>query len=186
VHRRRHGHRHVHCTRLMLALLAPVPAKILEDGFAVSNPSGFVAFGTGELGEEKSGAWSFEFFSKEELAEGKGVLPVLIFGSSTDLQEPHPMHRPGFVTAIGTYQGITEAKNYRHPDPSLRPKAALEGDTRWAMFWEVSNLKRLAKLSQIPLKRLKLRGKGRLASHSGESPRGPLLVVLPDEFAMKL
>ena len=52
----------------MLALLAPVPAKILADGFDVANPSGLVAFGTGELGEDKSGAWSFEFFLKEEFA----------------------------------------------------------------------------------------------------------------------
>jgi hypothetical protein len=82
---------------------------------------------------------------KEEFAEGKGTLPVPIFGSSTDLQGPHPLHRPGYVTAIGAYQGTTGAKDYKHPDPSLRPKSALEGDTRWAMFWEVSNLRSLAK-----------------------------------------
>src|ERR1700689_1995112 len=116
----------------MLALLAPVPAKILADGFDVENPSGLVAFGTGELGGDKSGAWSFEFFLKEEFAEGKGTLPVLIFGSSTDLLGPHPLHRPGYATAIGTYQGTTEAKNYSPPDP----KSALGGDTGRAMFWE--------------------------------------------------
>lgn len=159
--------------------------KILADGFEVVNPSGLVAFGTGELGEDKSGAWSFEFFLKEEFAEGKGTLPVLIFGSSTDLQGPHPLHRPGYVTAVGIYQGTTEAKNYRHPDPSLRPKSAVEGDTRWAMFWQVSNLRSLAVQDQIPLKNLKLPGSGRLASHSGKSPRGPLVVVLPEELAKK-
>ena len=170
----------------MLALLAPVPAKILADGFDVTSPSGLVAFGTGEVGNDKTGAWSFEFFSKEEFSEGKGSLPVLIFGSSTDLNGPHPLHRPGYVTAVGTYQGTTEAKNCKHPDPTLRPKAALDGDTRWTMFWEISNLKPLVREHQIPLKQLWLPGRGNLVHHSGESPRGPQLLVLSEELAKNL
>jgi hypothetical protein len=75
----------------MIAMLAPVPAEILASGFEVKNPRGVVAFGTGEPSGEKSGAWSFEFFSREEFKEGNGELKVLIYGSSTGLKNAHPL-----------------------------------------------------------------------------------------------
>src|ERR1043166_3155626 len=62
----------------MIALLAPVPAVHLPDAFKVQNAEGIVAFGTGAKSEVNSGEWSFQFFSKEEFSEGKGILPVLI------------------------------------------------------------------------------------------------------------
>jgi len=167
---------------MMLAMLAPVPAEILADGFKVENPSGLVAFGTGEPSEDNSGAWSFEFFSKEEFVEGKGNLPVLIYGSSSGLKASHSFYHTGFVTAVGVYERTTAAKSWKHPDSSLRPKFALESDTKWTMFWEVSKLRPLAKKNHIPLSKLKLPGIGKLKSYSGAPPRGPMLVVVPDEF----
>jgi hypothetical protein len=170
----------------MLAMLAPVPAEVLADAFEVKNPDGLVAFGTGEPGEEKSGAWSFEFFSKDEFKEGKGKLKVLIFGSSTDLKGPHPLHRPGFVVATGVFEGTTVAKGGKHPDPTLRPKFARDFDTQWTMFWEVSQLQRLSKVHQVSLKKLKLPGTGKLRPYAGTSPRGPLLVVVPAEITKSI
>jgi hypothetical protein len=171
----------------MFAMLAPVPAEILADGFEVKNPCGLVAFGTGAPSEEKSGAWSFEFFSKQEFVEGKGALKVLIYGSSTGVKgQPHPLYRAGHVIAVGVYEGIAPAKAWKHPDPTLRPKIARETDTKWTMFWEVSQLRLLAKEDQIPLKKLKLPGTGKLKAYAGTPPRGPMLVIVPEEFTKSL
>jgi hypothetical protein len=170
----------------MLAMLAPVPAEILASGLEVKNPRGVVAFGTGEPSEKNSGAWSFEFFSKEEFKEGKGDLKVLIYGSSTDLATAHPLYRPGYVTAIAVYERVTTAKVGKHPDDSLRPNYALETDTKWTMFWEVSHLRALPKEKQIPLKKLLLPGTGKLKAYAGTPPRGPLLVVVPEIITKSL
>lgn len=167
----------------MLAILAPVPAEILADGFEVKNPEGLVAFGTGALTEQNSGAWSFQFFSNRELEGGKGKVPVLIYGSSTDLSGPHPLHRPGYVTAVAIYEGYRIQKAAgKHPRPDFRPKSALAGDWAYPIFWEVSKLRPLPRNEYIPLKKLKLAGTGKLKPHSGMPPRGPQLVVLPNEF----
>src|SRR5258706_15866086 len=127
----------------MLALLAPVQAEILADGYHVRNSAGLVAFGTGAATEENSGAWSFEFFSKPEFKSGKGYLPVLIFGSGTDLAGPHPLHRPGYVTATAIYEGVRTGVRGKHPQPAFRPQAALDADFDYPLFWEVSKLKAL-------------------------------------------
>jgi hypothetical protein len=169
----------------MIAMLAPVPAVILADALELRNSSDVVAFGTGDPSSNDGGRWSFEFFSKDEFANGKGTLKVLIYGSSTDLMPPHPLHRPGHVTAIAVYQGITPAKAGKHPDDSLRPKYALGTDGRWTMFWEVSQLKALSKEQQIPLKALLLPSTGKLRKYAG-IPRGPMLVVVPEPFAAAL
>jgi hypothetical protein len=170
----------------MIALLEPVPAVHLPDAFKVQNAEGIVAFGTGAKSEVKSGEWSFQFFSKEELLEGKGILPVLIFGSATELKTSSQYHRPGYVTVSAIYEGWTPAKNWKHPRPEFRPKSALDGDTEWTSFWEVSHLKFLGKAAQIPLAKLKLSGKGALRPHSGIAPIGPQLVVLSEELAASI
>jgi hypothetical protein len=166
----------------MLALLAPVPAEILADGLELKNPEGLVAFGTGALTEENSGAWSFEFFSKPEINDSRGVLPVLIYGSSTDVVGPHPLFHPGHVTAVAVYEGIRAGVAGKHPRPDFRPKSALIGDWNYPLFWEVSKLKALPKQDHIPLKKLNLAGIGKLKAHSGTPPRGPQLIVVPDQF----
>jgi hypothetical protein len=164
----------------MLAVLAPVPAYILADGLKVTNPEGRVAFGTGE---NSGGAWSFEFFSNPEIVASKGELPVLIYGSATDLHDKeHTLYRPGYATAIGRYEDIRPSKAGKHPRPDFRPKSALEDDTAYPLFWEVSKLRALEPKERIPLKKLKLAGVGKLRSYSGMAPRGPLLVIVPDEF----
>src|SRR5437763_16600101 len=122
----------------MLAILAPVPAGILEDGLKVKNREGIIAFGTGSPARENSGAWSFEFFSKPEIVESIGELPVLIYGSKTGLTKPHHLYQPGYVTAVGLYQGIEEARAGKHARPDFRPEAALIGDTDYPFFWHVS------------------------------------------------
>jgi len=53
----------------MLAILAPVPAEILADGFKVKNPEGRVAFGTGT--QDTGGGWSYEFFLKPDINQAK-------------------------------------------------------------------------------------------------------------------
>jgi hypothetical protein len=167
-----------------LAILAPVPAEILADGLTVQNPEGIVAFGTGALDGNNSGAWSWEFFSKAEIAESRGEIPVLIYGSATDLVTDHRLHRPRYVTAIGIYENLQPAKGGRHPRPDFRPPSALTGDTGHPLFWEVSGLRELPRKEQVPLGKLKLFGSGvgKLKSHTGVAPRGPQLVVVPNEF----
>lgn len=164
----------------MLAILAPVPSGILGDAFEVKNPEGIVAFGTGGLEGENSGAWSFDFFSNPDIANAKGEIPVLIFGSASGLTGRHELHHPGYVTAVARYQGIRAARAGRHPRPDFRPAIALRGDTGHALFWEISALKRLSPENHIPLGKLKLPGTGKLKSHSGISPRGPQLVFVSD------
>src|SRR5258707_14121522 len=167
----------------MLAVLAPVPAWILADGFEVNNPEGVVAFGTGSLEGQNSGAWSFEFFSKPEIANSRGELRVLIYGSATDLVgKQHELHHPGYVTAVGTYRGMREARAGKHPRPDFRPKSALVDDTGCPLFWAASELRPLARKHHIPLNKLKLAGVGKLKPHPGIAPRGPQLIVVPDEF----
>jgi hypothetical protein len=170
----------------MLAMLAPVPADILASGLEVMNPHGVVALGTGAPSEEKSGAWSFEFFSKEEFKDGKGQLKVLIYGSATDSKTAHPLYRPGYVTAMAVYERVTPAKAGKHPDDSVRPEYALETDTKWTMFWEVSHLSALPKEKQIALNKLLLPGTGKLKAYAATPPRGPLLVVVPEIIAKSL
>jgi hypothetical protein len=172
----------------MLAILAPVPAEILADGFNVKNLEGIVAFGTGSLDSENSGAWSFEFFSRAEIAHSKDEIPVVIYGSATDLVAKHRLHRPGYVTAVGVYHDLRAPKAGKHPRPDFRPHSALIGDTLYPLFWEVIELRELSKKEQIPLKKLKLfgSGAGKLKPHTGVAPRGPQLVVIADEFASVL
>jgi hypothetical protein len=167
----------------MLAVLAPVPAWILADGLEVNNPEGIVAFGTGSLEGNNSGAWSFEFFSKPEIENGKGGLRVLIYGSATDLVgKQHELYHPGYATAVAVYRGITPAKAGKHPRPEFRPKSALDDDTGYPLFWEVSDLRPLSRKNYVPLSKLKLPNVGKLKAHSGVPPRGPQLVIVPDEF----
>jgi hypothetical protein len=163
-----------------------VPAQILASGFEVVNPERRVAFGTGANIGENSGAWSFEFFTKPEIESEKGNLPVLIYGSATDLLGSHPLHRPGYITAVAVYEGIRESVGGKHPLPEFRPKAALAGDWDYPLFWEVSKLRPLPKTDQIPLNKLKLAGKGKLKTHSGSAPRGPQLTVVPEEFTARI
>jgi hypothetical protein len=132
---------------------------------------------------ENSGAWSFEFFSQPEIANRKGKIPVLIYGSSTGV--PNSLyHYPGYVTAVAVYERLQEPNvGGKHPRLDFRPKSALSGDTNYPLFWEVSNLRALHKAERIPLKKLKLFGAGKLKSHPGTPPRGPQLIDAPDELA---
>jgi hypothetical protein len=165
----------------MLALLAPVPAVHLPDAFKVKNADGVVAFGTGDKSGKSGGEWSFSFFSQDDLKQGQGNLPVLIYGSATDLKGPNSFHHAGFVTALAVYQRVREAKAGKHPIPEYRPASALSGDTDWIFFWEVCQLTSLAKGDHIPLASLKLKGTGKLKAHSGSAPHGPELVVLSSD-----
>jgi|ERR1051326_2461078 hypothetical protein len=166
----------------MLALLAPVPAVHLPDAFRVQNADGIVAFGTGAESGKSGGEWSFTFFSKAELKEGEGSLPVLIYGSETDLKPPNPYFHAGHVTALAIYQRVRHARGGEHPIPEYRPEGARLTDKKWVFFWEVSHLKVLDEHQHIKLKDLYLPGKGKLKKYSGIAPRGPRLVVVPDKL----
>jgi hypothetical protein len=169
----------------VIAILAPVPAEILSGGIQVKNPEGRVAFGTGTMTGENSGAWSFEFFSKPEIQDRKGEIRVLIYGSSTD-GSGSPLYHPGHVIAVAVYERIQEAKACKHPRSDFRPKSALSGDSDYPLFWEVSKLRGLPAAEHLPLKKLKLFGTGKLKSYPGTPPRGPQLIVVPEELAASL
>ena len=152
----------------MYAILAPVPAILLQE--ALELHSSIVAFGSN----------AFEFFSSDEVKAEKGKIRVLIFASNTDASGPHPLYKPGYVTFNGTYEGFEPSVGGVHKFPEERPPSA-KFDTPVGIFWRVSNLKKLE--MALPLKQLKLPplpGAEKLRKYSGNSPRGPLLIVDPN------
>ena len=143
-----------------------------------------MAFGSGWVGEEKSGSSSWELLQS---LEGEGVvpgLPVLIYASSTTNSGILTYHRPGYITFVGELAHITRANiTGKHPHPELRPRSAHLRDTPAAVFWEVSHLRHLSRSEQISYGKLK-----RVAGQRGKGvaittyPRGPTRVLVPEEF----
>ena len=168
----------------MYALLAPVPEDHLGDALRVCAAEGRVAFGSGWVGEEKSGSSSWELF---ESLKREGVvpgLPVLIYASSTSDTGLLRYHRPGYVTFVGQLVGATSANSAgKHPRAEVRPASALSGDTPAAVFWEVAALRLLNVAEQFPYAKLKRVSRDRSTGIAITSyPRGPTRVLVPKEL----
>lgn len=98
------------------------------------------------------GSEAWDVFSKVNETYGNGI-PVLIY-STVHHGDPDHLARPGYATFRAVYLGITPAQAGKHPNPSIRPAATLEGpgaDTAWSIFWEVSDLVQLEKQDHVAI-----------------------------------
>jgi hypothetical protein len=126
--------------------------------------------------EQSTGAWSFEFFSKAELAGEEGYLPVFIYVSH-DSESTGPLR----AQYRGIYNGFLPAlSNGKHSVPAERPESALEGDTPGSVFWRVKSLVELPKSSRPLLKTFKTWRAGKPHLPVTHIPRRPELVFAPD------
>ena len=133
-----------------VGLLAPVPAILLRSALETCAAQGKVAFGTD----------AFEMFAKLDQQFGESV-PVLIYPTGQH-GDPDGLCTPGFVSYRATYRGTQQAWKGKHPTPTLRPTATVEGDqqdSKWALFWEVNDLVRLSKIDRVPVSELTAEGK---------------------------
>lgn len=154
-------------TAAHIALLAPVPLEHLVAGKKKADEVGRVAFG--------SGAW--EVFRKlDALRKGMPVDVYIYASDDADGRNSEVSWRARYICHVEGEMGA-------HPDGMLyRPESTTKypGDNRghWAVFWEVENLRRLAKDQRMPLADLtgfeKEKAYGR-----GFAPRGPLLIEHP-------
>ena len=149
-----------------VALLAPVPLVHLRDGFEVCVEQGKVAFG--------SRAWEV-FRELDQIRSGQAV-PVLIYASMADTDGPI------FVSWAGQYVGHVESNSGAHPaGMKYRPPSTEENSSDnlgwWAVFWEVTNLKKLPEDQQLSMKDIQSR-KGHFYK-SSFVPEGPIIVQNP-------
>ena len=143
-----------------LALLAPVPEGLLEQGLKVSAKKGKVAFGSRD----------WELF--RELDDDRDGLPVDVF-----IYASHGDTNDKVVSWQGRYVGYVEGVDGRHPDGRrYRSSLALEdGSGYWAVFWEVEGLERVEPISIGDLR-------GRRATKNYGSafvPEGPIIIEHP-------
>src|SRR5216684_2833302 len=152
---------------LKKVVLAPVPWVHLES--MEKKPKLFerVAFGTSRLA----------------VTDEYATLSIFIYGSGLD----HTRHRSGVVTWTGFVDKIERAvqagqRSGQHPDKSLRPMTAEDGDTAFIRFLEVTNIQLLN--PPLPLTRFtKEDGKGK--PFTGPVPRWPVLAFLQDPPSLK-
>lgn len=130
------------------ALLAPIPLRHLEGSIELLRDKEFVLFGSDK----------FDVFEKTEVGS-----EVLIYVSHDDA-EPVVSYR-------GIYRGIVgEPMQMRHLERlGHRPPSTAE--EKWALYWKVSNITKLAK--PIALSDIQLPTGGYLKGY----PRGPTHVV---------
>lgn len=105
-------------------------------------------------------------------------LPIFIYGSGP----AHKRFLPGVVTWTGTIDKIERAierglRSGKHPDDTIRPLTAEEGDSAFISFLEVTNIALLKR--SLPLARFTKRdGKGK--PFTGVVPQWPVLAYLGD------
>jgi hypothetical protein len=141
-------------------LLAPVPWEHLESAEVQPELRERVAFGS----------------SSAQVHSLSAGIPVFIYGSD----HRHKRFRPGIVTWAGTLGAVVKAvqsgpRSGKHPERSVRPPSAEEGDTAFENFFEVLGLQPLAaprKLAEFT----KSNGKGK--PFTGDVPRWPVLAYL--------
>jgi hypothetical protein len=122
------------------------------------------------------GSNSWEVFDKATQEYGEG-LPVLIYATHHD-GDPDKLCDPGYATFRGLYLGTTLAQAGKHPNPTVRPSATVEGpgaDTAWAFFWEVRDLVQVTKPERVAITSLTAEGKVKPLP-KGTVPHGPMLV----------
>ncbi len=116
-------------------LLAPVPTVHLPDLQEIAGRGGHVALGSD----------AFDLFERLKRSGAAGALPVYIVASRSGLGAGQtPRFDVNKVHFRGVLADVVPAVRGRHPDPALRPASALETDTVWALFWEVSDLERIS------------------------------------------
>lgn len=140
-----------------IALLAPVPEGLLEDGLRICRTKGKVAFG--------SRAWEL-FRNLDERRDGMPV-DVLIYASHRDDTDR-------VVSWGARYVDHVEGVDGKHPEGRrYRSRLALEdGSGWWAVFWEVEDLHQV---EPIPICELASYGEGKPYSKSFV-PEGPILI----------
>lgn len=144
-------------------VLAPVPWVHLESIENDPHLQHRVAFGTSRLA----------------VTDAYAGLPIFIYGSNPR----HQRHIPGVVTWTGYVDKIERAvergpRSGKHPDSSVRPLTAEEGDTAFISFLEVTGIHLLARAR--PLTRFtKSDGKGK--PFTGIVPQWPVLAYLNDD-----
>ncbi len=146
-----------------ITLLAPVPIVHLEDGLAVCQTMGKVAFG--------SRAW--EVFRQLDDLRGGEHVPVLLYASMTNTDGP------AMVSWTASYIGHLESRNGAHPQGMKFRPPSTEANTTdnlgfWAVFWEVENLTRLPENEWIEISSIQ----GQSGNYFKRSfiPEGPLIV----------
>lgn len=147
-----------------VGLLAPVPLEHLQSGQEVCEREGRVAFG--------SNAW--QVFEQLDGSLQKTGCDALICAS----------HSEAFgaptVTWAATYLRTVRSRGGAHPDGmKLRPPTtvqyASDNTGHWAVFWEVTDLRPLAKEDRIKVSTLRSHG-SKKAFVSGFRPEGPILI----------
>jgi hypothetical protein len=150
------------------AIVAPVPLEHLETGEGVAKDTGYVAFGS----------MKWELFRDIDQRRGDAAVPVLIYPSADD----SPTSLALRIAWCGLYIGSSESKGGAHVSgmrhrPSSTEKYAGDNKGHWAVFWHVSDLRRIEPAKQLPISALQtVKGGWR----KNAPPRGPELVQVPD------
>ena len=143
-----------------IALLAPVPVGLLEEGERVCEAKGKVAFGTR--------AW--ELFRRLDDMRDSMSVDVYFYASRSDKIDR-------VVAWRGRYVGHVEGVDGKHPaGRKYRSPLALEdGSGWWAVFWEVEGLHPIE-----PVPMTSLRGYGATKEYGASFvPEGPTIIEHP-------
>jgi hypothetical protein len=133
----------------MPALLAPVPIIHLEDGLAVFEKHGKVAFGSDYV----------ELFRPGQLLPG---MMVYIYASKSGHDGKTASPWIGKVTHSATLIQVAESRGGKCPWPELRGQRAAKDDGKFGYFWQLGDL--------VELKPPKL-----FSSFKSEKTKKPLL-----------
>lgn len=149
-----------------VALLAPVPLEHLEDGRSTCDTQGKVAFG--------SRAWEV-FRALDQERKGMPV-DVYIYASRAE-------DRRAVASWHAHYIDHVESINGAHPSGMLyRPPStaryADDNEGHWAIFWEVTALRRLQEAHLLALTGFTGFGKARPYPRDFV-PEGPMLIEHP-------
>jgi hypothetical protein len=150
-----------------IALLAPVPLEHLEDGAEVCAQRGKVAFGSRAF---------LLFVELDQLRQGQ---PVDVYLYASHAHEDGSIR----VTWTGRYIGYVMGVGGAHPQgEKYRPPSTFkyESDNKghWAIFWEVTDLRRLPKEDELLVQHM--RGWKHKTKYSKFFvPEGPLIIERP-------
>ncbi|MDO9556171.1 MAG: hypothetical protein Q7J82_01105 [Coriobacteriia bacterium] len=143
-----------------IALLAPVPADLLEEGERMCEVKGKVAFGTR--------AWEL-FRRLDDMRDGLPV-DVYFYASHSDTLDR-------VVSWRGRYVGHVEGVDGKHPAGRRyrSPLALNDGSGWWAVFWEVKDLHQID-----PIPTANFRGYGAQKEYGASFvPEGPMIIEHP-------
>ena len=152
---------------MLRCMIAPLPIVHVSSTLTTAAERGRVAFGSD----------AFAFFERREKDKDFGKLEVFVIASRTGLTDAKQVPlgiKLHCAFLRGTLAGLTQPhpKTGKHPDPSVRPASAHEGDGPSLIFWELVALETLAE--QIPLKAFRNEGGGMYS----EVPRGPTIAKI--------